>query len=55
MLSAHAQDTGTEGMLAMNKRYAMAMGTELERGNAMSAANWAWRAFVALPVVAFRV
>lgn len=36
-----------------SKRYAMAMGSELERGNAMSAVNWAWRALVALPVAAF--
>src|SRR5690606_22544979 len=47
------QDKGAQGTMAMSKRYAMAMGSELARGITMSAANWAWRASVALPVVAF--
>jgi len=37
----------------MSKRYAQALGTELERTNALSAAMWAWRALLVIPLAAF--
>ncbi len=39
----------------MSRRYQAALGTELERSNALSAAVWAWRGLIAIPLVAFLV
>ncbi len=36
-------------------RYDAALGTELERTNALEAVVWAWRAMVGMPLVAFAV